>query len=262
MSSSLRQANGRRALVFEASTKPELLQRWWAPKSFGVSFISCEADVRAGGSYRFVFGHPASEQPMEFFGRYIEVTPHSRLVWTNDEGGEGGEGGAVTTVTFEERGPDPGRLPRPLSLEGSSRRCHRLREYKPVWRVVRATRCASRHPGHERGTVMKSGARMAKLIFSMNQSLDGYVDHTAFAPSPKLFRHFIEQVGGLTGSIYSHAMYEMMRYWDEDSPDWDAEERDFAAAWRRRPKWVVSRSLKSVGPRRLSRVTLERWHAS
>jgi uncharacterized protein YndB with AHSA1/START domain len=88
-------------LVFEAWTKPELLKRWWAPKSFGVSFISCEADVRSGGTYRFVFSHPASEQPMEFFGRYIEVTPHSRLVWTNDEGVEGG---AVTTVTFEERG--------------------------------------------------------------------------------------------------------------------------------------------------------------
>jgi uncharacterized protein YndB with AHSA1/START domain len=91
-------------IVFEAWTKPELLKRWWAPKSFGVSFLSCEADVRAGGTYRFVFGHAASEQPMEFFGRYIEVTPHARLVWTNDEGGEGGEGGAVTTVTFEERG--------------------------------------------------------------------------------------------------------------------------------------------------------------
>jgi uncharacterized protein YndB with AHSA1/START domain len=88
-------------IVFEAWTKPELLKRWWAPKSFGVSFLSCEADVRAGGTYRFVFSHPASEQPMAFFGRYIEVTPHSRLVWTNDEGGEGG---AITTVTFEERG--------------------------------------------------------------------------------------------------------------------------------------------------------------
>ena len=88
-------------LVFEAWTKPELLMRWWAPKAFGVSFISCEADVRTGGAYRFVFGHPASEQPMAFFGRYIEVTPPSRLVWTNDEGGEGG---AVTTVTFEQRG--------------------------------------------------------------------------------------------------------------------------------------------------------------
>ena len=93
--------NGPARIVFEAWTKPELLKRWWAPKSFGVSFLSCEADVRTGGTYRFVFGHPASEQPMAFFGRYIEVTPHSRLVWTNDEGGEGG---AVTTVTFEERG--------------------------------------------------------------------------------------------------------------------------------------------------------------
>jgi uncharacterized protein YndB with AHSA1/START domain len=95
--------NGPARIVFDAWTRPELLKRWWAPKSFGVSFISCEADVRAGGTYRFVFGHPASEQPMEFFGRYIEVTPHSRLVWTNDEGGEGG---AVTTVTFEERGAE------------------------------------------------------------------------------------------------------------------------------------------------------------
>ena len=90
-------------IVFEAWTKPELLKQWWAPKSFGISFISCEADVRTGGTYRFVFGHPASEQPMAFFGKYIEVTPHSRLVWTNDEGGEGG---AVTTVTFEERGAE------------------------------------------------------------------------------------------------------------------------------------------------------------
>src|SRR5262244_4452792 len=91
--------NGPARIVFEAWTKPELLKRWWAPKSFGVSFISCEADVRVGGRYRFVFRNDAPK-PMEFFGRYIEVTPHSRLVWTNDEGGEGG---AVTTVTFEER---------------------------------------------------------------------------------------------------------------------------------------------------------------
>jgi uncharacterized protein YndB with AHSA1/START domain len=95
--------NGPAHLVFEAWTKPELLKRWWAPKSFGITFISCEVDARTGGTYRFVFGHPSSEQPMEFFGRYVEVTPHSRLVWTNDEGGEGG---AVTTVTFEERGAD------------------------------------------------------------------------------------------------------------------------------------------------------------
>jgi uncharacterized protein YndB with AHSA1/START domain len=85
--------------VFEASTKPELLKRWWAPKSTGVSLLSCEADVRVGGRYRFVFGHDASK-PMAFHGRYIEVTPYSRLVWTNDESDDG----AVTTVTFEEKG--------------------------------------------------------------------------------------------------------------------------------------------------------------
>jgi dihydrofolate reductase len=91
---------------------------------------------------------------------------------------------------------------------------------------------------------------MAKLIFGLNQSLDGYVDHDhqAFAPGPALFRHFIEQVRGLSGSVYGRRMYEVMRYWDEDRPEWDAEERDFAAAWRSQPKWVVSRSLKSVGP--------------
>ena len=96
-----RSFNGPARIVFEAWTKPELFKRWWAPKSFGLTMLSCEMDVRVGGTYRLVFGHAASEQPMEFFGRYIEVTPHSRLVWTNDEGGEGG---AVTTVTFEERG--------------------------------------------------------------------------------------------------------------------------------------------------------------
>ena len=91
---------------------------------------------------------------------------------------------------------------------------------------------------------------MAKLIFGLNQSLDGYVDHDhqEFRPDPSLFRHFIEQVRGLTGSVYGRRMYEVMRYWDEDRPEWGAEERDFAAAWRRQPKWVVSRSLKSVGP--------------
>jgi len=76
-------------MVFEAWTEPELLKLWWAPKSFGITFISCQTDVRTGGTYRFVFGHPSSEQPMEFFGRYLEVTPYSRLVWTNDEGGAG-----------------------------------------------------------------------------------------------------------------------------------------------------------------------------
>jgi dihydrofolate reductase len=89
---------------------------------------------------------------------------------------------------------------------------------------------------------------MAKLVFGLNQSLDGYVDHQEFAPGPALFRHFIEQVRGLTGSIYGRRMYEVMRVWDEDHPEWTPELRDFAMAWRSRPKWVVSRSLKSVGP--------------
>ena len=91
--------DGPARIVFKAWTTPELLKRWWAPKSFGISFISCEADVRTGGSYRFVFGHPASKEAMVFFGRYIEVTPHSRLVWTNEESAEG----SITTVTFEEK---------------------------------------------------------------------------------------------------------------------------------------------------------------
>jgi dihydrofolate reductase len=89
---------------------------------------------------------------------------------------------------------------------------------------------------------------MAKLIFGLNQSLDGYVDHQEFAPGPSLFRHFIEQVRGSAGSVYGRRMYEVMQYWDEDRPDWDAMERDFATVWRSQPKWVVSRSLKSVGP--------------
>jgi dihydrofolate reductase len=89
---------------------------------------------------------------------------------------------------------------------------------------------------------------MAKIVFGLNQSLDGYVDHQESAPGPALFRHFIEQVRGLTGSVYGCRMYEVMRYWDEDRPEWSAGERDFAAVWRRQPKWVVSRSLKSVGP--------------
>ena len=89
---------------------------------------------------------------------------------------------------------------------------------------------------------------MAKLVFGMNQSLDGYVDHMAFAPSPTLFRHFIEQARDQVGSMYGRRLYEIMCYWDEDHPEWDAAERDFAAAWRSQPKWVVSRSLKPVGP--------------
>src|SRR5262245_37992957 len=93
--------NGPARIVFEAWTTPELFKRWWVPKSSGLSLLSCESDVRTGGTYRLVFSHPAAPEPMAFFGRYNEVKPHSRLVWTNDEGGEGG---AVTTVTFEERG--------------------------------------------------------------------------------------------------------------------------------------------------------------
>jgi uncharacterized protein YndB with AHSA1/START domain len=95
-----RTVNGPARLVFEAWTKPELLKRWWVPKSSGLSLLSCDADVRVGGKYRLVFRYGASE-PMEFYGRYLEVTPHSRLSWTNEESDHGG---AVTTVTFEERG--------------------------------------------------------------------------------------------------------------------------------------------------------------
>ena len=90
---------------------------------------------------------------------------------------------------------------------------------------------------------------MAKLVYGLNQSLDGYVDHLELGPPhPALFRHFIEQVRGLTGMVYGRRTYEIMRYWDDDLPDWDAEDREFAAVWRSKRKWVVSRSLKSVGP--------------
>lgn len=89
---------------------------------------------------------------------------------------------------------------------------------------------------------------MARLVFGMNVSLDGYVDHDRFEPGPELFRHWIEQVGGLTGSVYGRRVYELMRYWDEDQPDWSPDLHEFAAAWRRQHKWVASRSLTSVGP--------------
>ena len=89
---------------------------------------------------------------------------------------------------------------------------------------------------------------MAKLVFGLSQSLDGYVDHLEMQPpGPALFRHFTEWVRDLTGSVYGRRMYEVLRYWDEDRPEWSAEQRDFAAVWRSQPKWVVSRSLKSVG---------------
>ena len=89
---------------------------------------------------------------------------------------------------------------------------------------------------------------MAKLVYGLNQSLDGYVDHEKFAPGPSLFRHFIEHVRDVSGMVYGRLTYEVMRYWDEDRPDWDAKERDYGAVWRGKTKWVVSRSLKSVGP--------------
>jgi uncharacterized protein YndB with AHSA1/START domain len=126
--------NGPARIVFEAWTKPELLKRWWAPKSTGVSLLSCEADVRVGGRYRFEFGNEASK-PMAFFGRYIEVTPHSRLVWTNDE-----------------------------SDGGSSRRCHR-RDGGWDARDVRTTGRASRHPGRECRTLYLCGRETRGAAF-------------------------------------------------------------------------------------------------
>ncbi|MDC9822888.1 SRPBCC family protein [Devosia sp. ZB163] len=91
--------DGPARLVFKAWTTPELLKRWWAPKSLGITLVSCEVDVRTGGTYRFEFGVPGSDQPVAFFGRYLEVVPDSRIVWTNEES----EDGSVTTVTFEEK---------------------------------------------------------------------------------------------------------------------------------------------------------------
>lgn len=89
---------------------------------------------------------------------------------------------------------------------------------------------------------------MAKLVYGLNMSLDGYVDHLKFGPDPILFRHFIDRVRDTAGSLYGRRMYEVMRYWDEEQPEWGAAERDYAEAWRNQPKWVVSRTLKSVGP--------------
>ncbi len=98
-----RSVRGPARLVFQAWTRPDLFQRWWAPASFGLTIVSYDADVRTGGTYRLVMSHPAAEQPMSFFGRYIEVTPPSHVVWTNDEGDDEG---AVTTASFEDRGSD------------------------------------------------------------------------------------------------------------------------------------------------------------
>lgn len=96
-----RTVNGPARIVFRAWSDPELFRRWWTPKSFGMTIHSCEMDVRTGGSYRLVISHPSMDQPMAFFGKYLDVVPDARIVWTNDEGGEGE--GAVTTVTFEEK---------------------------------------------------------------------------------------------------------------------------------------------------------------
>ena len=96
-----RTVHGPARLVWDAWTRPDLFQRWWAPASSCVRMLSKEMDVRTGGSYRLLMAHPSLEEPMTFFGRYLEATPPSRLVWTNEEGEEGG---AVTTVTFEEAG--------------------------------------------------------------------------------------------------------------------------------------------------------------
>ncbi|ALJ12477.1 dihydrofolate reductase family protein [Sphingopyxis macrogoltabida] len=89
---------------------------------------------------------------------------------------------------------------------------------------------------------------MARIVFGMNQSLDGYVDHMEFAPDATLFRHFIKEADGQTGSIYGRTMYEIMRYWDDEHPEWGPDERAFAAAWRRQHKWVASRTLTEAGP--------------
>ena len=136
--------NGPARIVFEAWTKPELFKRWWVPKSMGMSLLSCEMDVRVGGRYRFVFGHGDS-QTMAFFGTYLEVTPHSRLVWTNEESDDGCRHHGDLRG---KRRQDAAGHARALSLEGSSRRC---RHRGGGWdaRDVRATGRASRHPGRE-----------------------------------------------------------------------------------------------------------------
>ena len=123
---------------------------------------------------------------------------------------------------------------------------------RPVRRSKAMSRASlqpvARHNQMSAGTRIGREVGMAKLVFGMNQSLDGYVDHMAFAPGPTLFHHFIEQARDQVGSVYGRRLYEVMSYWDEDHSEWDAVRRDFAAAWRSQPKWVVSRSLKSVGP--------------
>ena len=137
--------NGPARIVFEAWTKPELFKRWWVPKSMGMSLLSCEMDVRVGGRYRLVFAH--GDSTMAFFGTYLEVTPHSRLVWTNEEGGE--DGRRHHGDLRGKRRQDAAGHARALSLEGSARR-RRHRGGGCDGRDVRATGRAARHPGRER----------------------------------------------------------------------------------------------------------------
>ena len=120
-------------------------------------------------------------------------------------------------------------------------------------RCSRLRHCASRpHSAtldrRNVSTTHQKAENMAKLVFGMNQSLDGYVDHMAFAPSPTLFLHFVAEAQRQAGSVYGRRMYEVMRYWDDDHPEWKMQEHAFATAWRKQPKWVVSRSMKAVGP--------------
>jgi dihydrofolate reductase len=98
------------------------------------------------------------------------------------------------------------------------------------------------------GDANTGGSPMANFVFAMNVSLDGYVDHDRFAPDPELFRHWIDQVRTSTAAIYGRKIYELMRYWEVDQPGWDPDRHAFATAWRKQPKWVVSRTLTSVGP--------------
>ncbi len=161
-------------------------------------------------------------------------------------------GRTVAEVIHSAKRCKPRRVKQPA--KAPSRACQM--DQVSVASVTPAMRRADRVQSHFCGTsaqaILKNlGWRfctVAKLVYGMNQSLDGYVNHLEFRPSPALFRHFIEQVRDLTGSVYGRRMYEVMRYWDEDCPDWGAAEHDFAAAWRSQPKWVVSRTLKSVGP--------------
>lgn len=131
----------------EPGRSRELFKRWWVPKSTGLTLLSCEMDVRVRGGYRLVSAGNA--EPIAFFGKYLEVTPHSRLSWSNEESPDG----AISTVTFEERGGKTRVVVHDLyPSKGSARRRHRLRKYKWIYRAVRATRRASCHPGRERGT--------------------------------------------------------------------------------------------------------------